>query len=377
MLNKKNIIFILLISISTIFMGIGYAAVNNITLELSGSSNAKKIDNIKITNVEYYSDNKAIKNESKIINYSATTINSKIVLGSDVLSTISYEVTLKNDTENTFKYIKAIHDDNIEFYDNNNITYNVEGISEGEIMLPDAEKKIILTFKYSTTDTQNSTLNSYINIKFNKIFKIKYAGIEGNNLIDSIEEGKAESINFTNAPVDVEIDGKADYNYNNGILTLSNVSSDLTITGKNGTPFYTITPSNLSIGSTINPNNYSLNETEVTSPYLKYTVDSNNKVVKIESCKKETNNAPSVCLIAAGSNVYNTNKEIITSYFGGTSTNLPSECTEELNQGVTELTCANSYVVLAIDNEDGLFINDIESQKNCVIQPAFGIFSCK
>ena len=376
MLNKKNIIFILLISISTIFMGIGYAAVNNITLELSGSSNAKKTDKIKITNVEYYSDNQAIKNESKIINYSATTINSKIVLGSDVLSTISYEVTLKNDTDNAYKFIKAIHDDNLEFYDNDNITYNVEGITEGEIMLPDAEKKIILTFKYSTTDTQNSTLNSYINIKFNKIFKIKYIGIEGNNLISSIEEGKTETVIFTNAPVDVEIDGKADYSYNNGTLILSNVSSDLTITGKDGTPFYTKVPSNLSIGSTINPNNYSLNETEVTSPYLKYTVDSNNKVVKIESCKKETNNAPSVCLIAAGSNVYNTNKEIITSYFGGTSTNLPSECTEELNQGVTELTCANTYVVLAIDNEDGIFINDIESQKSCVIQPSFGIFSC-
>ena len=183
MLKKKIIMFISLISVATIVMGIGYAAVNNITLELAGSSSAKKIDNIKITNVEYYNDNQALKNESKIINYTSTTINSKIALGSDELSWISYEVTLKNDTDNAYKYVGVIHDDDPEFYDNSNITYSVEGINEGEIVQPDTEKKIILTFKYSTNDTSNNILNSYINIKFNKIFKINYVDIDEDNLM--------------------------------------------------------------------------------------------------------------------------------------------------------------------------------------------------
>jgi len=376
MLKKKIIMFISLISVATIVMGIGYAAVNNITLELAGSSSAKKIDNIKITNVEYYNDNQALKNESKIINYTSTTINSKIALGSDELSWISYEVTLKNDTDNAYKYVGVIHDDDPEFYDNSNITYSVEGINEGEIVQPDTEKKIILTFKYSTNDTSNNILNSYINIKFNKIFKINYVDIDEDNLMQEIEEGSPVAITFTNPPVDIDIDGTADYDYSSGVLTISNIMSDITVTGKEGTAFYTA-QGNLSIGSTANPNNFSPSETDVPSTYIKYTIDSNNKVVKIESCKKETSNANSVCLIAGDSSKYNTNKEIITSYFGGSSSNLPSECTEELNLGTTELTCANSFVVLAADSDGGIFINDIENQKSCVINPSFGISSCK
>jgi len=42
-----------------------------------------------------------------------------------------------------------------------------------------------------------------------------------------------------------------------------------------------------------------------------------------------------------------------------------------------EFTCANSYVVLAADSDGGIFINDIEHSKSCVINPTFGIYSCK
>ena len=44
---------------------------------------------------------------------------------------------------------------------------------------------------------------------------------------------------------------------------------------------------------------------------MKYTVDSNNKVVKIESCKKATNNAKAVCLTGVDSSKYTNNKDII------------------------------------------------------------------
>ena len=128
---KKNIfLFTFLLCFSTIILGIGYAAINNITLELSGNTSVKKIDYMKIINVEYKDNVLADLQESKINNYYLTTINSKIVLGDDIKSSISYDVILKNDTENSFKYVDTIHDDSIKFYDNENIQYEVTGIEK-------------------------------------------------------------------------------------------------------------------------------------------------------------------------------------------------------------------------------------------------------
>ena len=126
----------ILLTVSTIIMGIGYAAIDNVTLDLSGNTSVKKFDNVRITKVEYKSDFLANKEESKINHFNVTTINSKIVLGDDINSTISYEVTLKNDTDNTFKYVGAVHDDSKEFYDNDNIEYEVTGIDNNELLLP-------------------------------------------------------------------------------------------------------------------------------------------------------------------------------------------------------------------------------------------------
>jgi len=138
-------------------------------------------------------------------------------------------------------------------------------------------------------------------------------------------------------------------------------------------PLYSTT-GGAGIGSTINPSNYQNTNENINGTYMKYVVDSNNQVEKIEVCKTGTANANEVCISA---NDFNNNKEIITSYFGGDSNNIPSECSEDNNFGETQLTCANSYVVLATDSGGGIFINDIEHGNSCVINPNFGIYSCK
>ena len=123
-----------LLCISTVFLGLGYAAVSNITLELEGSTNVKKIDYIKITNINYKEDVSANSDESKINNYYASTFNSKIVLGDNIDSSISYLITVRNDTDNAFKYIDTIHDNSSIFYDNQNIEYIVSGIEQNDII---------------------------------------------------------------------------------------------------------------------------------------------------------------------------------------------------------------------------------------------------
>ena len=373
---KKIILFMILLSISTIVLGIGFADVN-ITLELDGNANVKKIDYIKITNVKYKSDIKANLEESIINNYYMTTINSKIVLGNDITSSISYEVTLRNDTDRPFKYVDTIYDNLPKFYDNENIEYEVTGIEKGELLLPDNEKVITITFKYKTLPIENNVLNSFINIKFSKVFNREYVNIDSNNLITSIAEEESSNIEFPNPPANIEIDGDLDYEYNNGILGISNVTSDIKIIAKEGTPLYSITVKDISIGSTINPSEYENTNENIIGPYMKYTVNSNNQVVKIEGCKTGTANANEVCITAIDSSQYESNKELLTLYFGGNSSNVPSECSEENNFGTMEFTCANSYVVLAVDSDGGIFINDIEHSKSCVINPTFGIYGCK
>ena len=375
---KKIILFMILLSISTVVLSIGFAMVN-VTLELDGNASVKKIDYIKITNIEYKSDVLANLEESKINNYYMTTINSKVVLGNDITSSISYEVTLRNDTDRAFKYVDAIHENLPKFYDNENIEYEVTGIEKGDILSPDSEKVITITFKYKDKEqpSENNILNSYINIKFSKLYNIQYVNLDSTNLITSIAEEESSNIEFTNPPVNIDVEGDLDYEYNNGVLNISNVTSDIKIIAKEGTPLYSITGKAVSIGSTINPGEYQNTDENIIGPYIKYTVNSSNQVVKIDGCKTGTPNANEVCISAADSNKYESNKELLISYFGGDSNNIPSECSEENNFGTIEFTCANSYVVLAADNEGGIFINDIENSKNCVINPSFGIYGCK
>lgn len=229
---KKIFLFIFLLSISTIILGIGYAAINNITLELSGNSSVKKIDNIVITDVEYNDNVLANIQKSKINNYYLTTINSTIVLGNSINSSISYDVALKNDTDRTFKYIDTIHDNSNRFYDNQNIQYEVTGIEVGDLILPDSEKVVTITFGYKDAPIDNNTLNSYINIRFNKVFNIEYVDIDSSNLVNNIGEEESLNIEFVNPPLDVDIVGDLEYEYNNGILSISHVTSDIRITGK-------------------------------------------------------------------------------------------------------------------------------------------------
>lgn len=232
-MKKKLISFLVLITISTVFLGIGYASINNITLQLDGNTSVKKKDTVEIIRVDYKDGFQSNKGESIIKGFNKTMINSKIVLGNSSNSTITYEVTIRNDTINSFKYIDAVHETSIKFYDNDNIEYIIEGIVPGEILLPDTEKVILLTFKYKSAQVDNNVLNSYINLKFNEVFNIEYVNIDNTNLINSIEEGASANIEFINSPTDVEVVGDLDYEYLNGILSISNVTSDIKIIGKN------------------------------------------------------------------------------------------------------------------------------------------------
>ena len=365
MIKKKMLIYLVLLIFATIFMGIGYAAVNNVTLDLNGDTSVKAYEGIKIKDVTYLSNVDADITNSKINTFSNTLINSTIILGNNKNSTITYQITLENDTDYDYQYIDTIYDE--KFYDNNNIKYEISGISSNEVISSNSEKIITITFKYANDDISKNTLNSYLNVKFAKLYTITYENITTNNYPTSVIEDGNVVITFVgDIPDDVSVTGEADKIYENGLLTLSNVKSNIVITKSINKYYYTLS-ANHNIGDIIDNSNYSQDIDDVSSPYIRYKMDQNNKVIQIDSCKKETSNSNSICLIGIDTTKYEVNKNNILSYFGGSVDNIPANCTEEENLGNNVFSCSNSFTQLKAASDGTVSIIDKENNKSCNI----------
>lgn len=235
--NKIPLILTLLF-ISTIFMGIGYSAINEVTLNVQGTAKATVLKEVYITDA-YVSgaSNGAVQSDSGVIAALQTTMNSHTVLSNtNSASTITYTLTIKNNTEDKYVYDQAVYDN--EFYDNSNITFTVSGITQGEALEAGASKTFTVTFKYKNTTTTNNILNSYINFRFNKtqMYTITYVGVTG-SYPSSVEENSPLSVNFNNANLlvkSVTMGGTtlttSQYSFTNSTITINSVTGDVVIT---------------------------------------------------------------------------------------------------------------------------------------------------
>lgn len=170
----KSRIILLLFCFATLFIGIGYASINSVILELNGTVEAKAQDGLFITEVNYISNNNANENDSKINRYYQTTLDSTITLAeNDLESSITYEIVMYNKSNENTYFSKVTFLD--ELYDNKQITYTLTGISKGDAVGPYSQKSFFITFKYiaGTTQITNNTLNSYLNFEFKKIGTMK------------------------------------------------------------------------------------------------------------------------------------------------------------------------------------------------------------
>ena len=171
---KKYGIF--LIFIATIFMGIGYASVNNVTLNLNGIANAIGEKGIIITSVVYDSANSNVSEDNSVINYtSMSMMNSVIDLGDNANARLTYDVTIYNNTAYNYVFDESAFDTSGLFYDNANIVFELTGIEEDESVVKSKHSiSFKITFKYaegftpSANDPLDNILNSYINFVFKK-----------------------------------------------------------------------------------------------------------------------------------------------------------------------------------------------------------------
>ena len=80
-------------------------------LKVEGTGDGSEQEGVYITEVEYLANNGADTTNSKVNYYLGTMLDSKVVLGSSTSSSITYQVTIKNNTDREQVFIGIVKDD--------------------------------------------------------------------------------------------------------------------------------------------------------------------------------------------------------------------------------------------------------------------------
>ena len=249
--KRKNMTLLFLLFMSMILMGIGYASIQSVTGEITGKASSKMQNGVFITNVEYVSDVDANKDSSKIELYSGTMMKSTVKLSStNINSQIKYKVTVYNNSEERQPFTGVRHGD--EYYDNNDIIFEVNGFKPGQTIEPKETKDIIITFKYKNNIPENTVLKSYLNFKMsnpNRMVIAEEGDASTNYLTGTVAKDKIETVKFEmgKEPTDVNIISKFDASEkqdgsiigyytdkdNNGLYELTFVSEEVIYANEN------------------------------------------------------------------------------------------------------------------------------------------------
>lgn len=215
----------ILILLATLIMGIGYAS-STMTLDITGNLIANASKEVTITNISCNNS----QGEAIINNYAKTIIDSKITLSpTDLTSSVTCTVTVKNNTNNNYAFKKIVYSS--EFYDNNDIVVNTS-LEERTTLDKNQTKTFTLTYRYRDNLEQitTNTLNSILNIKFQKYHTIIYENITNNNYPTIAFDGENVDITFTNdIPNNIIVTGNLNYSYNYPTLTILNITDDIII----------------------------------------------------------------------------------------------------------------------------------------------------
>ncbi len=155
--------YAILILIGALFISVAHAKVTDLEMKITGSIDAKAPEGVFISDVTSSNTTNGTINY-----YTGTMMDSKVILES-TSSSITYQVTLHNNTTREQVFIKALTDVTDEtLYSNTNIGYTITGLTEGETTIaPGGDVTFTITFAYvKGTDTSNNILESKINFRF-------------------------------------------------------------------------------------------------------------------------------------------------------------------------------------------------------------------
>ena len=195
--KRRRISLFSLLIIALLIVGIGYASINSVILEMAGTVRAEVPKNVFITNVQYVSDVDANTTNSKIKNYLGTMMQSTVELSkTNPNSEIVYKVTVYNNSTKTGTFLDVIYDQ--ANYDNQDIVYEIQdtGFKLYDTIAPKEKKDILIKFKYKdSTLATNNVLNSYLNFKIAEPNMLKQVTSSG-NYFGAVDRTKIEKISF-------------------------------------------------------------------------------------------------------------------------------------------------------------------------------------
>ncbi len=195
--KRRRISLFSLLIIALLIVGIGYASINSVILEMAGTVRAEVPKNVFITNVEYVSDVDANTTNSKIKNYLGTMMQSTVELSkTNPNSEIIYKVTVYNNSTKTGTFLDVIYDQ--ANYDNQDIVYEIQdtGFKIDDTIAPKEKKDILIKFKYKdSTLATNNVLNSYLNFKIAEPNMLKQISSSA-YFFGAVEKSKIEKISF-------------------------------------------------------------------------------------------------------------------------------------------------------------------------------------
>lgn len=177
--SSVNKIYPLLLLVATLFMGIGYATINSITLNLSGKVSAKVQDGIYITSVIFDEENSNQVVSQEVSQVYKTMLTSNISLSNINESKLVYDITIynSNDINYYFDSVSYLKTDDDSTYTNQNIKYDLIGIEEGTILK--AKDSITFSLVFSYDDINNITMTDlksdlYFNFKISSYVVNEY-----------------------------------------------------------------------------------------------------------------------------------------------------------------------------------------------------------
>lgn len=169
---KRIEFYSVLILIVISFMSVAYAEISGVDLNITGGVSSEVQEGIFIMDVNYLKNESADVTNSIINNYTETMLDSKIVLGNSMNSSITYQITIYNNTDKEHVFIDTITDKtNPLLYSNENIEYHLEGVEPYITVLnPKTSLTFSITFAYKDgADTAQNILNSKLNFRFMEI----------------------------------------------------------------------------------------------------------------------------------------------------------------------------------------------------------------
>ncbi len=255
--NKIENYFPIFLLIATLFMGIGYASINNITLDISGNVMVKAQEGVYITDVEIV-DNLTSNASNQNSITSGTFLSDTIMLSSNSnqinTTQITYKIYVYNSTDYDVSFYDAIYDTEADslFYTNPNIVFFIggyeDGIEFGDVVKSKAEPTFFyVTFKYKNNILPDSnTLKFNINFVFDgKRYYITYLGdvatnsnypiyvSEGENFeieVDSeLVSTKIHTIDNNQNEIEYSVNYNSLSNTNTILINKENITNDLII----------------------------------------------------------------------------------------------------------------------------------------------------